>query len=706
MNYQDNQYISANDLSFTGVLHDIKKSRTALQPVFEAFTNAIEAIKIKAPLQKDYKGKIQIRINATENTDKTSDFTNIVISDNGIGFDEQEFKRFNTFKETSKGFKNLGSGRIQYVQFFNNTIVKSIFVEDGKYFEREFVVSKNKSFLDKNAIVLHRYCKEVKESETGTILTFNNILENSHIYNTLNEITLKTALLERYIHYFCYNKTKLPKIEIKFFVNSELKGEETINRTDIPSIDKTESINLPYSKISSSGKSIEKLEKTEIFNIDAFKVKKDILKANNLNLVSKGEIVEESSVTLQSLSEGEHVKGYKYLFLVSSGYIDARDTNLRGVLNIPDRDSFSRSASLFANEEIFIEEIQEGVNIKINSMYPEIEEVKKQHVEQFEKLKEMFLLDDETAKEINISINDNESKILEKFYEAEAKKTASIDAKIKESIDKLENLDTTSDKYNEELEKEIEKLVKVIPLQNKTSLTHYVARRKLVLELFDKINKKLLSVQINGDRNIDEKLLHNLIFQQSNSNPESSDLWLVNEDFIYFKGTSEDKLKDIQVNGENLLRENLTPEEEEFRLSLNENRYAKRPDILLFPDEGKCIIIEFKNPEVNVSEHLTQINNYASLIWNFAKPAFRFEMFYGYLIGEKMNANDVRAHDGDFKEAYHFDYLFRPNKLIPGLFTKGDAALYTEVIKYSTLLKRANRRNEIFIKKLTKLDKS
>jgi hypothetical protein len=36
------------------------------------------------------------------------------------------------------------------------------------------------------------------------------------------------------------------------------------------------------------------------------------------------------------------------------------------------------------------------------------------------------------------------------------------------------------------------------------------------------------------------------------------------------------------------------------------------------------------------------------------------------------------------------------------MFVKGDASLYTEVIKYSTLLERAKLRNEIFIEKLTK----
>lgn len=722
MNYPDNYYVTTQDLMFRGVLNDIKKSKTSLQPVYEAFTNAIEAIKIKADNDKKFKGEIRIRINADETTTQSAEFRSLSISDNGIGFDTKEFKRFNTFKDFTKGYKNLGSGRIQYAHYFDNTIVKSIFNEDGKFFEREFLVSKNSNFIKHNAIVFHKYCRESAANETSTTVIFNSLLENSNIYDGLTEITLKEYLIERYIHYFCYNRLTMPVIEIEYYVQSSFVGKSALSSSDIPSEDKTESIPLQYSRLSLDGKTIEKLDKVENFKIDAFKVQASVLKANKLNLVSKGEIAEDSGVSLKSLSENEHVKGFKYLFLVSSHYIDERDTNVRGELSIPDRDSFSsKGASLFNQEEILIEDIQEGVNSKIITMYPEIQKVKQLHDEQFEKLKAMFLLDDVAAKEITISINDSESKILEKFYEAEAKKIANIDSEIKMRIDKLDQLDTTADDYHDKLEEEIKALVKVIPQQNKTALTHYLARRKLVLELFDKILENKLSVQrlateINtkkgrskdegnnekskNERNKDEKLLHNLIFQQTTTNSENSDLWLINEDFIYFDGKSEQLLRDVKVNGVTLIKESLSPEEEEFRTSLNENRFSKRPDILLFPDEGKCIIIEFKNPGVNVSEHLSQINNYATLIRNFSKPQFKFNTFYGYLIGEKISSQDVRAYDADFKEAYHFDYLFRASKTVAGMFGNSDANLYTEVIKYSTLLKRAKRRNDIFIQKL------
>ncbi len=701
MSYIDNQFIIAQDLSFVGVLHDIKKSKTALQPIFECFTNALEAIKIKQNTVKTHKGEITIKINASEITVQSTELNGISITDNGIGFNDEEFKRFNTFKLTNKGFKNLGSGRIQYVHYFDTTTIKSVFEQGGKFFEREFVVSKREDFLKQNAIVKHRICKESSESDTGTTVTFSTLLENSGVYNDLNENTIKEKLLERYIHYFCYNKTKLPKIKIEFYVQSVLKGESTISQIDIPSIDKTKTIQLQYSKKSKTG--IDKIDKTEDFTIDAFKVSKTLLKENKLNLVSKGEVIEVNEenkpfIHLENLASNENVKGYKYVFLVSSNFIDERDTNVRGVIKIYTKDEFFKNA--FAKEEeVLLEDIQDEVNKSIDLMYPEIEEVKQKHQEGFAKLKEMFLLDDDTAKDISVSINDSETDILKKFYEAEAKKTASLDASIKESVDKVENLDTTKPTYQEDLKKAVDELVRTIPIQNKRALTHYVARRKLVLDLFQKILDSETTKLKSGGR-IDEDVLHNLIFQQSTSDPMNSDLWLVNEEYIYFKGISEGLLGQIELDGSKILKDTLTAEEEEYRKKQGGDAKLKRTDILLFPAEAKCIIIELKAPGENISEHLNQINRYASLINNLSTDTLKFNTFYGYLIGESIDSDDVIDNDSDFINAPNLGYIFRPFKRIVGKFGRNDGSLYTEIIKYSTLLERAKLRNKIFIDKL------
>ncbi len=697
MIYKDNEFIIAQDLSFGGVLHDVKKSKIALQPIFECFTNALEAIKIKQKINKSHKGAITICLNASETTVQDTELRSISIADNGIGFNDEEFKRFNTFKLTNKGFKNLGSGRIQYVHYFNTTTIKSTFEHDGKYYNREFVVSKHDDFLKQNAIVKHKLCHEITESSSGTTTTFSDLLENSGVYNDLNEITFKEKLLERYIHYFCYNKKNLPEIKIKFYVHLTLKGESTISKLDLPGVDKTKTISLQYSKRSTTG--IEKIDKTELFKIDAFKFPKDkLLKGNKLNLVSKGEIIEDSNIELQCLSSSDFIKGNKYLFLVSSDYIDSRDTNLRGILNIPTKESFVKD--LFGNEEeILFDDIREELNKSIYSMYPEFEELQKKHEEDFTKLKEMFLLDENTAKEISFSINDTETDILRKFYESEARKSASLDASIKESIDNLEKLDTRNPNYLEELEKVIYCLVSSIPLQNNKNLTHYVARRKLVLDLLDKILSRKLEVQ-QQTGNYDEALIHNLLFQKGEGNTSKSDLWIINEDFIYFKGNSEKPLQQIEIDGKKVFKEKFSEVEEKHLKSFGESRNIKRPDVLLFPEEGKCIIIEFKAPHVNVSDHLTQIDKYASLIRNYTEDQFQITTFYGYLLGESIDPRDVLGAVSRYEYSYQFDYLFRPSENVIGFDGRTNGSIYSEVIKYTTLLERAKQRNRIFIEKL------
>ncbi len=120
----------------------------------------------------------------------------------------------------------------------------------------------------------------------------------------------------------------------------------------------------------------------------------------------------------------------------------------------------------------------------------------------------------------------------------------------------------------------------------------------------------------------------------------------------------------------------------------------------MFPEEGKCIIIEFKNPNVNVAKHLTQVNHYATLLWNFSKDKYKFHTFYTYLIGEKINTPELRTHDPEYREASGFDYWYKPASKVAGIYVHGDADIYSEVIKFSTLVKRAKLRNKHYIDKL------
>lgn len=216
----------------------------------------------------------------------------------------------------------------------------------------------------------------------------------------------------------------------------------------------------------------------------------------------------------------------------------------------------------------------------------------------------------------------------------------------------LEQLNPVEDDFEEHLSNVAEQLSCIIPLQNKNQLTKYVARRNMVLELFEKALHRQLLMQYkreNGKepKNIDERIIHNILYRQHSSDSYNSNMWLINEDFIYFKGTSESKLKDVVVNDKKFFKDEFSEEELEAVVALGEDRREKRPDILLFPDEGKCVIIEFKNPNVNVSDHLTQVNKYASLLLNYSEDDFKIDTYYAYLIGEAIDGNDVQDHDSD-----------------------------------------------------------
>jgi len=703
------KYYEAKGMDYQGLLKRIKKSKNPLQPIFEALTNSFEAIKI----YKNTTGKISIKLNFGGNLFSGQNDVNILqsitIIDDGIGFTDIEFERLANIYDGSKGFSNKGSGRLQFVHFFEEAVYESVYkLDESKkdFNKRLFKLSKSQSCLSHHSILCYQEpFADKNENKSYTKLTLKNLLDNDDkkFYSTLTPTRLKQEILNRYLEYFAANRETLPTIVIETNLSDDV---ENIERNDIVDVDKTVSIEINYK--SYNGKNYIQTDKSEKFTIKSYVISDDKLSENSLKITSKKEIVSDEnimkSISLDILKPKESINSNRYLFLISGDYIDSKDTDNRGELELYTEDEAKKTLNK-DQEIILLDDIHNHVNSKILSMYEEIAEKKTKHEENLEKLRKMFLLNKETLTNVKITINDTDENILKKVYKADVAIIAEKDAKIKEQIDKLDTLNLSSssqDNYKKELNTQVEELVEIIPLQNRTALTHAVARRKLVLDLFDKVLTRSLDMQNEDSRNIDEELLHNLIFKQHSTDTNNSDLWLISEDYIYFKGISESKLGQIEINGEKLLKEDTELSEDalKYKTSLNENRDSKRTDVLLFPEEGKCIILEFKNPNVNIAKHLTQLNNYAALIWNFSKDKYKFNTFYGYLIGEKINTTEIRTHDSAYIEASGFDYWYKPNYKVPGFYVDNDANMYSEIIKYSTLVERAKSRNKHYIEKL------
>ena len=699
-------YLRASGTSCKGRIQKIAPSQDRLRPVYEAFRNAFDAIK------KCTEGKIVISINMNKTLfsvkDEDLEFASITVEDNGSGFNDESFTRFCTLDDTSKGIGYKGTGRVQLIHYFEKAEYESVFTDETSstgFRKRFFTLSQYDAFLKHNAIVRLDFDDEVTATAPFTILKLSNPqeLKNRKYFKTLTTEDLKKNVRNRYLDLFCDNKSNLPEIKFQRTINGAIdyESEKSITLKDIPNNGKSEEIKVSYAKINREGK-VEKTTNTESLRLKSFRINQNELPKNAIKLVSMGEIVED--IKLENLAADDFIDNNGYLFLLSGTIIDNAATDTRGKLYIPTEADFKKSygeSDLFTEEIITIDEIREATNEKIKSLFPEITVYAKQKQLEINALKDMFLLNEDTINRAKIRLADDEETALGKIYKADSELVAKKDIEIKKRLDALEKLTPDSSDYQEKLSEEVKALTREIPLQNRTSLTQYVARRKMVLDLFQKTLNYELERFKKGGR-INEKTMHNLIFQQTTDNPEDSDLWFIAEEFIYFEGVSEIELKDITYKGGKIFDKEFSEDDKSYLNSLGEKRLAKRPDILLFPQEGKCLIIELKAPDVNVSEHLTQIDFYASLIRNYTADDFQITAFYGFLIGEDIEDRDVRGRISRFEQSLHLDYWFRPSEKVIDFSGRVDGSIYTEVIKYSTLLQRAKLRNKIFIDKLDK----
>ena len=697
-----------NDLKWSGILKSIKKSANILQPLFEGFTNSLESIKMRIKRGDDFSPYINIILSYNSSTDGDSlDLSSLTIEDNGIGFDEDNYKRLVVFKDDTKGYNNRGSGRIQMIHAFQLSQYDSIYKEGDILMKRGFVISGTRPFIDKNTIIYKTEEPTALEGdeEIKTILKMY-LPTNEHDakeYAELGADDIKKKLINHYLLTFCNGKDSLPLISIIYKIGGEVKDRDTILVDDIPDPTCTDVlISVPLCKISDDMKRIQEVEDTHIpIKILPYKINADMLQTSEIKITSKGEICDNTKIKLTCIDPDAELDNCRYLFLLSSDYFDDLEGDERGNIEILDKTEFKKVAKAqgYIEHQIVLNDIQDGVNAKASEIYSEILTQNEEFQERLEQLKKDYLLSEDAL--LEVSLSDSIDDVFKKAYTYDAKVMAKQSAAYEKSVQKLNELNPTTDDYQDQLSSIVDSLVESLPVQNRATLSKYVARRKMVIELMGKILDRLADCQDDDKRNQDEKLLHNLIFKQHSDNPLSSDMWLINEEYMYFTGSSESKLSQLKLDGERIFKDIIDEEEKRYLNSLGEKRADMRTDVLLFPAEGKCVIIEFKNPKVNVADCINQITKYAYFLRNFTKPQFKFITFYGYLIGESVEKRDVRAVDGDFQTAPNLDYLFRPKKTIPDDSGAGvDGTLYMEVLKFSVLRERASLRNKAFIDRL------
>lgn len=176
----------------------IKKSQNSLQPIFEAFSNSMEAT-------SGANNSITIELHHVKNQNifgEEYSYGAISIVDDGDGFNTENFKRLERLYDESKNKNNLGSGRVQYLHFFKVTQIESYYTENGETHLRQIELSKD--FFKDHYSVIRSLDSVVDASKSGTRITFFFPLsdEDKQKYESFTTSDIKDAIIKRYLHIF------------------------------------------------------------------------------------------------------------------------------------------------------------------------------------------------------------------------------------------------------------------------------------------------------------------------------------------------------------------------------------------------------------------------------------------------------------------------------------------------------------------------
>ena len=122
-------------------------SSKVLWPLFETVINSIQSLEETDTIDKKivieaYRSKIaQTKINDQGKTeDEPSHFESFDITDNGNGFNDQNYQSFleaYSQLKVKKGCK--GIGRFLWLKAFDNISVESTFIENGDWYHRSYI---------------------------------------------------------------------------------------------------------------------------------------------------------------------------------------------------------------------------------------------------------------------------------------------------------------------------------------------------------------------------------------------------------------------------------------------------------------------------------------------------------------------------------------------------------------------------------------
>ena len=664
-----------SNVNIKRAVENIRSGTTVYTPLVEMIVNAIQAIDSR----KAEDGDVQVIVKRSSQEDienKIPPVENFLITDNGIGFTDENLDSFDTLYsdfKISQGGK--GFGRFICLRCFEDLHVDSTYAEGQAFKCRKFSMGKG------NDIIVNEKVEDTEEKISKTTVTLSSVKDGKFTDKKLS--TIARVLVEKLLPYFIAPDYSCPKISLidegisesiilNDFVSNQLSGL------------------IKEMSVAGSHYSLKGTHADHQFSVRVFKFYSPKSQRSKISLVAHRREATETAIhnyipefidefyDKDDTGSDNFEKNYIIKAYVFSEYLDDNVSLERGGFEFQiDNDlllGVSQSDIESAAARIATEAVGEDI---VARQERKVERVRAYVNEEAPWHKAIIASVDLSTMPYKPSDAEIETLLQKEKYKQEVQ--------IKGKVNKLLNEATI-----DELKTDVREIVNQISETSKNDLIHYIALRCDVLNLFER------NLELDQDGQYSsEGTVHDIIFPRRQDGEgtffEEHNLWIIDERLNFTNYVSSD----LPLNG----------------------GHSERPDLLAYDNRvlfrgdnepsNPVTIFEFKKPQrddfVNPSskeDPVQQIVRYVNSIkaGDYKTPKGRKTLvaentpFYGYVVCDLTSKVEKWLEtEKDFKPM--------PDGL--GWFRwHGNINLYIEVISWDKVLKDAGMRNKIFFKKL------
>lgn len=447
------------------------------------------------------------------------------VCDNGIGFNDDNLRSFQTFDSTYKLPKGgKGVGRLLWLKAFDFADIHSSYRIDGRIHTRRF------SFSEKeNGVKIYEEKQAVQGTQISTKVSLLNFRKEYRDASPKSQEIIAESILEHCLQFFL------------------IDGCPTIRVLDSASTQIIELNELFRSKVTKRRSTVSARINGSEYKIEHLLIRAVSTSEHKLNLCAHERVVKSRRMggdipNLGSRIELENAKCV-YCGYVSSQYLDSVVNTERTGFNFPDLDELD---GLGVSEDTLLKELQTSIESELESHLRENREVIEKRVSLVitDEMPEARLLLRQLP-EISKTLRpqaDNKTikrRISEAMFVHETKirdnAEAALEMMRKEHVDVVKAREIS------------EKTLSEITETSRSKLAGYVAFRKAVLELYE----GRIALQSNGKFSR-EDAVHEIIFPKRRTSDQiefdEHNLWIIDDKLAFHQLLASDvPLEDLQV---------------------------------------------------------------------------------------------------------------------------------------------------------------